>query len=122
MRLKYFIPFILLVTIGCDSTDESNNTKEPLVHRFDKEADKPKKSPKKVADKNLGYDPEVVPETSYPSIFEVDLNSNEKVSSKTKGKKASKVLNLGKEKIKVYDESMGSVNEASLKKLRNQVK
>lgn len=122
MRLKYFIPFILLVTIGCDSTDESNNAEEPLVHRFDKEADKPKEAPKKVADKNLGYDPEVVPETSYPSIFEVDLNTNEKDSSKTKGKKASKVLNLGKEKIKVYDESMGSVNEASLKKLRNQVK
>lgn len=118
MRLKYFIPFILLGIVGCDTTDNlgADSKKEPLVHRFDKE-----KTPK--VNNGTGYDPEVIPETNYPSIFEVDISKGKsKDSNEAKGKKASQVLNIGNEKIKVYDESMGSVNEASLQKLRKQVK
>ena len=68
----------------------------------------------------LPYNDEAAPE--FTSRSSVEIPENKDNSSSTNKKQAKQVLDLGKEKIKVYDETMGSVNEDSLKKLRNQVK
>ena len=114
MKFKIFLPLFFVSLIGCDSVQDDQSN-ESLAHRYEE-----KETPK--ADGKSGHDPAVVPHTNYPSIVEVEISENEENSSKENNKKAKQVLNLGKEKIKVYDESMGSVNEASLKKLRDQVK
>jgi hypothetical protein len=114
MKFKIFLPLFFLSLVGCDSLQDGKS-EEPLSHKYEEqEVVKP-------AGKS-DHDPAVVPHTNYPSIVEVEISENEENSSTKKDKKAKQVLNLGKEKIKVYDESMGSVNEASLKKLRDQVK
>lgn len=112
MKFKIFLPLFFLGLVGCDSLQDGES-EEPLAHKFE---EAPKGSAKSE------HDPAVVPHTNYPSIVEVEISEKKENSSSQSNKKAKQVLNLGSEKIKVYDESMGSVNEASLKKLREQVK
>jgi len=126
MKIKIALPLFLVFLIGCDTTTEEASSPRQEVEEVLKSNEAPKSNEvsKQPSVLKSELDPEVIPETSYPSIFEVEVQKSEDNSStaKNNNKKASTVLNIGKEKIKVYDESMGSVNEASVKKLREQVK
>ena len=117
MKLRIFLPLVFISVTGCDLL-ENKNESQSLKQRYDE------KGKTEVVEKIIksDHDQAVVPNTDYPSIFEVEFPKTEVNSSVTDNKKAKKVLDLGTEKIKVYDESMGSVNETSLKKLRKQVK
>ena len=117
MKLRIFLPLVFISLTGCDSL-ENKDESQSLKQRYDEEGET------EVVEKTTksDHDQAVIPNTDYPSIFEVEVPKTEANSSVTDDKKAKKVLDLGTEKIKVYDESMGSVNEASLKKLRKQVK